>query len=74
MLSIIFLWLLIILLIQILFKLIDIKKNYIISFLISILIILFFVNLKVSMASAIEGCNLWFKAMVPTLFPFFSNL
>lgn len=70
MLSIIFLWLLIILLIQILFKLIDIKKNYIISFLISILIILFFVNLKVSMASAIEGCNLWFKAMVPTLFPF----
>ena len=53
MLSIIFLWLLIILLIQILFKLIDIKKNYIISFLISILIILFFVNLKVSMASAI---------------------
>lgn len=68
--SIIFLWLLIILLIHTLFKLIDIKKNYVISFLISILIILFFINLKVSMSSAIEGCKLWFKAMVPTLFPF----
>ena len=70
MISIIFLWLLIILLIKILFKLVNIKKNYLISFFISILIILFFVNLKVSMASAIDGCKLWFKAMVPTLFPF----
>ncbi|MGG7176026.1 sporulation integral membrane protein YlbJ [Clostridium paraputrificum] len=70
MISIFFLWLLIILLIQILFKLINITKNQIICFFISLLIILFAVNLKVSMAAAIEGANLWFKAMLPTLFPF----
>ena len=68
--SIILLWLLIILLIHTLFKLINIKKNYLICFLISILIVLFFTNLNLSMKAAIDGCNLWFKAMVPTLFPF----
>ena len=70
MISIIFLGIIIILLIQILFKLIDINKNYIISFIISLLIIIFFINLKTSMASALDGCKLWFVAILPTLFPF----
>lgn len=70
MISIIFLWLLIILLIQVLFKLINIKKNYVICFFISIVIVLFFVNLDVSISAALDGAKLWFKAMLPTLFPF----
>lgn len=70
MISIIFLWLLIILLIQVLFKLINIKKNYVICFFISIVIVLFFVNLDVSISAALAGAKLWFKAMLPTLFPF----
>ena len=70
MISIFFLWLLIILLIQTLFKLIDITKNLVICFFISLLIILFVANLNVSMNAAIEGANLWFKAILPTLFPF----
>ena len=70
MISILFLWLLIILLIQILFKLIDIKKNYIICFFITLAIILFFINLNIAMDYAIIGAKLWFKAMLPTLFPF----
>lgn len=70
MLSIIFLWLFIIGLIVVLLKLININKNYILCFLISLLIVLFFVNLNISMSSAIDGAKLWFKAMVPTLFPF----
>lgn len=70
MISIIFLGLIIILLIQILFKLIDIKKNYIISFFISLFIIIFFINLETATNSAIEGCKLWFIAILPTVFPF----
>ncbi|MBE6051140.1 MAG: sporulation integral membrane protein YlbJ [Clostridium sp.] len=68
--SIIFLWLLIIFLLFILFKLINPKKNYIICFFISILIIIFFINLSVAMKAAIEGCKLWFNAILPTLLPF----
>jgi len=68
--SIIFLGLIIILLIQILLKLIDINRNYMIAFIISLFIIIFFINLKISMDSAIEGCKLWYAAILPTLFPF----
>lgn len=70
MVSIIFLWIIIILLIKHLFKLIDINKNYFICFLITLLIILFFINLDISISAAINGAKLWFKAMLPTLFPF----
>lgn len=70
MVSIIFLWVIIILLIKHLFKLIDINKNYFICFLITLLIILFFINLDISISAAINGAKLWFKAMLPTLFPF----
>lgn len=68
--SIIILWLLIISLLFIFFKLINLKKNYIICFFISILIIIFFINLSTCMKAAIEGCKLWFNAILPTLFPF----
>lgn len=70
MISIIFLWLLIIILIPILFKLINLKKNYIICFFISILIIIFLINLDQSMKSAIDGCKLWFTSILPTVLPF----
>lgn len=74
MISIIFLWLLIILLIQVLFKLINIKKNYVICFFISIVIVLFFVNLDVSISAALDGAKLWFKAMLPTFISIFSDM
>lgn len=70
MISIIFLWLLIIILIPILFKLINLKKNYVICFFISILIIIFLINLDQSMKSAIDGCKLWFTSILPTVLPF----
>ncbi|MDS0524927.1 sporulation integral membrane protein YlbJ [Clostridium sp. SHJSY1] len=70
MISIIFLWLLIIILIPILFKLLDLKRNYTISFFISLLIIIFFINLEESMKSAIDGCKLWFTSILPTVLPF----
>lgn len=68
--SIVFLWLLFISLTILLIKLISPPKNYIICFLITILIVLFFINLKTSMNSAIDGCKLWFTAIFPTVFPF----
>jgi len=68
--SIVFLGLIILLSIQILFKLIDLKINYIICFFISLLIIIFFINLKTATASAVEGSKLWFTAILPTVLPF----
>lgn len=68
--TIIFLWLIIIVLLLLLFKLINLKKNYIICFFLSLAIIIFFVNLKTAMASAIDGCKLWFNAILPTVLPF----
>ncbi|MBD7910414.1 MULTISPECIES: sporulation integral membrane protein YlbJ [Clostridium] len=70
MISIVFLWLLIIILIPILFKMINLKKNYIICFFISIMIVVFLINLEQSMKSAIDGCKLWFKSILPTVLPF----
>ncbi|PRR84156.1 sporulation integral membrane protein YlbJ [Clostridium vincentii] len=70
MISIVFLWIIIILLIQMLFKLIDINKNYIICFFISLLILIFFMNLETATSSAIEGCKIWFLAILPTVLPF----
>lgn len=66
----IFLWLIIIFLIITLFKLVNLKKNYIICFFLSIAIITFFLNLKIAIASAIDGCKLWFNAILPTVLPF----
>lgn len=69
-LSIYTLWLFIFLLIALLLKLLDIKKNYIICFLITILIVLFVINLESSIGAAIAGAKLAFTAILPTIFPF----
>ncbi|ATD54931.1 sporulation integral membrane protein YlbJ [Clostridium chauvoei] len=68
--SIYILWLLIIALSIILIKLLNIKKNYIVCFCTTILIILFILNLQDCMDAALMGCSLVVKAIVPTIFPF----
>lgn len=70
MISIYILWLFIFLLLVLLFKLLDVKKNYIMCFLITIFIIIFVVNLKTSIDSAINGAKLVVSAILPTIFPF----
>lgn len=67
---IIALWLFIILLIILLLKQLKINTNYVICFLLTFLTILFVIDLKNSMNSAIDGCKLWFSAILPTIFPF----
>lgn len=64
------LWLFIIILIITLLKLLNIKKNYLICFLITVLIILFVLNMEDCIASALEGANLVVRAILPTIFPF----
>lgn len=68
--SILVLWLFIFFLVALLLKLLDIKKNYIICFAITIFIIIFVINLEVSMVAAISGAKLVVNAILPTIFPF----
>lgn len=68
--SIYVLWLFIFLLVALLLKLLDVKKNYIICFAITIFIIIFVINLEVSMDAAISGTKLVITAILPTIFPF----
>jgi len=70
MIYIIVLWFLIISLIIILIKQLNIKKNIVICIFISILIILFILNIKQCISAAIDGCELWYKSILPTTFPF----
>ena len=70
MIYVIILWFLIISLIIILIKQLNIKKNIIICIFISILIILFILNINQCISAAIEGCKLWYKSILPTTFPF----
>lgn len=70
MIYIIILWFLIISLIILMVKLLNIKKNIIICTVISIFIILFFININLCISAAIEGCKLWYKSILPTTFPF----
>ena len=70
MIYVIILWFLIISLIIILIKQLNIKKNIIICILISILIILFTLNINQCISAAIDGCKLWYKSILPTTFPF----
>ncbi|MGG7143769.1 sporulation integral membrane protein YlbJ [Clostridium nigeriense] len=70
MISIYILWLFIFLLVAILLKLLDIKKNYIMCFFITIFIIIFVINLKSSIDAAINGSKLVVLAILPTIFPF----
>lgn len=64
------LWLFIFILLFILIKLFKIEKNKLLVFSISLIIILFVINLKIAIPASIEGAKLWFVALLPTLFPF----
>lgn len=68
--SIIFLLFFISFLLFFLFKLLNINKNYTVCILITILILLFVSNLKVSIDAALTGLNLVIKTILPTIFPF----
>lgn len=70
MISIYILWLFIFLLVALLLRLLEVKKNYIMCFLITIFIIVFVINLKTSIDSAINGAKLVVSAILPTIFPF----
>lgn len=67
---VIILWFLIICLTYILIKQLNIQKNIMICILISILIIVFALNINTCIPAAIDGCKLWYKAILPTTFPF----
>ena len=66
----ILLWLFIIVFLLILLKLLNVNKNYVICFFITLFIILFIVNIKISLKASLDGAKLWFKAILPTSFPF----
>lgn len=67
---IILLWLFIFLLIGILLKQLNVKKNYIFCFLITFLIILFTLNMNSCISAALDGCKLVVKSIIPTILPF----
>ncbi|NOV85679.1 nucleoside recognition membrane protein YjiH [Clostridium saccharobutylicum] len=67
---VIILWFLIICLTYILIKQLNIQKNIMICIFISILIIVFALNINTCIPAAIDGCKLWYKAILPTTFPF----
>lgn len=67
---VIFLWFSIIALSCVLIKLLKIKKQIILCAVISILIILFVININTCMPAALTGAILWYKAILPTTFPF----
>lgn len=70
MIYIIILWIIIISLLILMIKLLNIKKNIILSMIISIFIILFIININSCISAAIDGCKLWYKSILPTTFPF----
>ena len=70
MISIIFLFAVIIFLTVILLNLINFKKNYIICLLITLFIIIFILNLKTSIDAVVSGLSLCLTSIIPTMFPF----
>ncbi|WP_026889188.1 sporulation integral membrane protein YlbJ [Clostridium beijerinckii] len=70
MIYIIILWFLIISLVFILIKQLNIKKNTLICIFISVLIIVFVLNINQCTTAAIDGCKLWYNTILPTTFPF----
>ncbi|WP_294402163.1 sporulation integral membrane protein YlbJ [uncultured Clostridium sp.] len=64
------LWLFIILLALLLKKQLDIKLNSIVCIIMTILIVLFAANINQCITAALDGCKLWYKAILPTTFPF----
>lgn len=65
-----FLWCLFFLLIFLLFKLIGLDKNYVICSFITVFMIIFVLNLNISIYYVLEGGKLWITTLVPTIFPF----
>ncbi|ACD24685.1 MULTISPECIES: sporulation integral membrane protein YlbJ [Clostridium] len=68
--TIVVLWLFIILLTIILIKLLNIKSNILFCIICSIFIVLFILNIKQCTIAAIDGCKLWYSAVLPVTFPF----
>lgn len=68
--NVFFLWVLFFLLIFILFKLVGLDKNYVVCLFITLFIVIFIVNLKISIFYVLEGGRLWITSLVPTIFPF----
>ena len=68
--SIVILWLLIIVLCILLIKQLNINKNILMCIGISILIVLFTSNINLCIPAALSGAELWYKAILPTTFPF----
>lgn len=64
------LFLLIIILIIILIKLLKIKSNIIFSLLLTLTVIYFIINPKLSMEASLDGAKLFFNSVLPTMFPF----
>nr|WP_236904221.1 hypothetical protein [Clostridium butyricum] len=64
------LWLMIILLTVLLKKQLKIKFNSFICIVMTILVVLFAANINQCIVAALEGCKLWYKAILPTTFPF----
>lgn len=70
MISIIFLCTAILLLVIILLKLVNCKKNNIIFLLITLFIFIFIINIKTSLAAVVDGLKLCLNSIIPTMFPF----
>lgn len=70
MIGIVILWFFIIVLTILLVKQLKIKKNILICIFISILIVLFVTNINQCILAALDGCKLWYSAILPTTFPF----
>ena len=70
MIGIIILWFFVITLTILLFKQLKLKKNTVICIFISILIVLFVSNINQCIIATLEGCKLWYSAILPTTFPF----
>lgn len=64
------LFLLIIVLIIILIKLLNIKSNLIMSIILTLTIIYFIINPKLSMVASLAGAKLFVNSILPTMFPF----
>ncbi|MBW6409775.1 sporulation integral membrane protein YlbJ [Clostridium weizhouense] len=64
------LWFFIILLIILLIKQLNINKNFILCMFFSIFIVLFVLNIQKCTLAAIDGCKLWYRAVIPVTFPF----
>lgn len=64
------LWLFIILLTLLLKKQLNIQLNSIICVFMTIVIVLFAANINQCITAALDGCKLWYKAILPTTFPF----